>query len=216
MRRSKAFPDSLIVAIYSMRKSGVGYDDISKACGVSHGTVRNACTGKTHRHLNLKPLPNLSERERILSKSSLDLHSGCWNWTSYRNKNGYGQTFFNGKYIGAHRASYLAFIGDISNGMHVCHKCDNRACVNPDHLFLGTNQDNINDKVAKGRQSRNSMPGSSHPMAKLNEDQVELILKMVNSGTPCIEVAKLFHVTDSTIRLIKKGETWKHVVKINQ
>ena len=90
--------------------------------------------------------------ERIEEKSIPVTESGCWLWVGHISKDGYGRLRVAGKKELAHRASYRAFIGEIPDTLLVCHKCDNPSCVNPNHLFIGTHQDNMNDKVAKGRQ----------------------------------------------------------------
>lgn len=76
---------------------------------------------------------------------------GCWNWVAAKNNCGYGLTHFDGKRISAHRLSFQLANGVIPGGMQVLHRCDNRACVNPEHLFLGSNRDNMLDMLAKGR-----------------------------------------------------------------
>ena len=79
------------------------------------------------------------------------IQDGCWEWQGYRNPLGYGRMRKDGKKHLAHRISYTLFVGEIPEGKMLCHKCDNPSCVNPDHLFVGTNQDNVSDCIAKGR-----------------------------------------------------------------
>src|SRR6266702_1941364 len=77
--------------------------------------------------------------------------TSCWEWTGYTNKKGYGQIRMGGKIIPAHKAAYILFVGPVPKGLQVCHRCDNPSCVNYFHLFVGTNLDNYNDSLAKGR-----------------------------------------------------------------
>ena len=102
----------------------------------------------------------------------------CWIWTAVTNHLGYGQFRFEGRMHAAHRVAYRLFVGDIPAGDHhgtmcVCHRCDNRACVNPAHLFLGTQADNVRDMHAKRRDRKSR--GVTHHAAKLTVEDVRAI-----------------------------------------
>ena len=128
------------------------------------------------------------------------LETPCWLWTGYRMPRGYGNFQSRDPKIGrlAHRYAYAAFVGSIPDGMGVLHRCDTPPCCRPDHLFLGTDQDNIDDKVAKGRQSRGVERGlrlkqSGQMRKKLTASQEEDIRQAVQSaprhwykGRPCL------------------------------
>lgn len=127
--------------------------------------------------------------------------SGCWLWLGAVSRTGYARFT-----DGAHRIAWEAYRGAIPNGLHVLHRCDNRLCVNPEHLFLGTNADNVADKVAKGRQGRTV--GTDHPAAKLSEDSVRLIY---SDNRPFSAIAAAFGVTKGTVIGIKNGSSWVHI-----
>lgn len=99
---------------------------------------------------------------QLLRKVSVDDRSGCWNWTASLQRNGYTQTRAWGKMMPAHRASFIAFNGRISEGLEVCHSCDNKRCINPAHLVLGTHQSNMKDAKERGLMRA----GSRHPTSK--------------------------------------------------
>jgi len=101
--------------------------------------------------------------ERFKQKFNLS-PSGCWEWIAASRGNGYGCFKLNGKSIDAHRVSFMLFKGDIPKNTLVCHTCDNKKCVNPEHLFLGTYKDNFNDAVKKGRIKLNKKPFSHNPV----------------------------------------------------
>lgn len=134
-------------------------------------------------------------------------NSGCWLWAAGIQSDGYGTFRAFDKSDLAHRASLMLHRGAIPTGMHVLHKCDNRSCVNPDHLFLGSNYDNVLDKCAKGRAK--TCKGSMHPQAKLNEYQVSAIL--IDTRTPYRLIAQDYGVTALLISMIKRRVCWKHV-----
>ena len=140
----------------------------------------------------------------IEDRSIPEPNSGCLLWTLAYYPNGYGHASYRGLETCAHRVSWQLHCGPIADGLHVCHKCDNRACVNPDHLFLGTPQDNAADKVAKGRHPRGVMKCN----AKLSEDTVRAIRSSELGGR---DLARFYGVTESAIRQIKKRKTWAHV-----
>lgn len=133
-------------------------------------------------------------------------NSGCWLWTSGWDTDGYGLLTGNKK---AHRVSYEIHLGPIPPGMCVCHKCDTPACVNPAHLFLGTNQDNTKDRVTKGRGS----VGARSPHAKLTESDVMEILASSESKRT---IAAKYGVTFGTIAHIRRGRSWKSITAITE
>jgi hypothetical protein len=110
--------------------------------------------------------------------------------------------------LAIHIYSWTIYKGDIPKDMFVCHTCDNTRCSNPAHLFLGSNKDNIKDMVSKKRHSF----GSSHGCAKLNEQQVLQIRRLVSDGKTLSEVAKIYGVSQRTIHRIKHGLNWKCVI----
>lgn len=134
---------------------------------------------------------------------------GCWRWLSYTDPQGYGRINYGGKPMLASRVSYLVHFGEIPEGMMVCHKCDNPSCVNPDHLFIGTQADNVADMERKGRARKVAVSGPDHHNAKLNEDAVREIRN--SNGVSDIELGKRFNVSASSIYAVRTGKTWRHI-----
>jgi len=139
--------------------------------------------------------------------SSVDTKYDCWTWRYSKDKDGYGKEKRNYRDIRAHRLSYEMHIGPIPKGMFVCHRCDNPSCVRPSHLFLGSAKDNSQDSVNKHRISH----GERRPCSKLKSYQVLQIKEYLNSGCTLKELAKRYHVSTSTISLIKTNKSWRHV-----
>ena len=130
----------------------------------------------------------------------------CWEWLVGKGHAGYGYFKWNGGQR-AHRFSYLLYIGPITEGLYVCHLCDNRGCVNPSHLFLGSHQENMNDMAVKGRSQR----GVKHRSVKLTEAQVIEIRDRYDSGENYLAIAKQYNVSHRCVHAIAARERWKHV-----
>lgn len=141
----------------------------------------------------------------------ITLDDGCWEWGLSLLKSGYGQVRRRGKTYSTHRYAYRLEHGSIPDGMCVLHRCDNRKCCRPDHLFLGTYQDNHDDMIAKGRKRWVASPGSKQGNAKLSEDDIPVIRLGLASGQKGIDLARQFGVSPSAISIIKKQKGWTHV-----
>lgn len=136
----------------------------------------------------------------------VDDASGCWSWKTPTNRDR-GQINIGGKTHLACRVTWEVYRGEIPDGMHVLHACDNPRCVNPDHLWLGTHADNMADKKAKGRAHR--LPGEKHPMAKITDDDAREIYRLVVAlGQSSPIVAEMFGVNYHTVRKIATGKQW--------
>lgn len=136
--------------------------------------------------------------------------NGCWNWSGALGHHGYGAIGWGPRVLRAHRVAYESTYGVIPKGMCVLHRCDNRACCNPKHLFLGTPQDNTNDMIRKGRDDL-SRSGNLNPRSILREAQVTVIKKRLRRGESPTCIVKSYVVCRQAIYDIKRGRTWKHV-----
>lgn len=134
---------------------------------------------------------------------------GCWMFLGAWNNDGYGRFCVNGKLCRAHGVSYELYVGHIPPGQLVLHKCDHPWCINPKHLFLGTDQDNTNDMIAKGRDVR--VFGERHGMARLKEDDVLKIRELIQGGDKLVAIARMFGVTPETVGDIKHRRSWRHI-----
>ncbi len=145
-------------------------------------------------------------QQRIERHSIPEPNSGCWLWLMSVNAKGYAHLRWKQVMMRANRFSWQAYRGPIPEGLHVLHHCDNRLCVNPDHLFLGTNQENVDDRVRKERSAR--FVGEAHPRAKLTELDVLFIRQSKRTGP---ELAQVYGVSVSLINHIKTRLIWKHI-----
>lgn len=141
----------------------------------------------------------------------------CWEWSGHKTKplNGYGVFSVKSRYYLAHRLSYLFFKGEFSKYLLVLHKCDNKKCVNPKHLFLGTHKDNATDRESKGRgiKGRKCGPkGERQGLAKLSDHKVISIRKLWSKGfLSQAKIAKKFNVTAGLIHCIVRNKNWTHI-----
>lgn len=140
--------------------------------------------------------------DEVLSNHAVD-DSGCWIWLGVKNKDGYGMACYKGVVVRAHRLSYFRSVGVKDFGGLVLHKCDNRACINPSHLYAGTNQDNTNDMKSRNRFSRRF--GSKNSQSKISEsDAVSIFI-----DNRCHkEIAKDYGLSASAVSSIKTGRNW--------
>ncbi len=133
---------------------------------------------------------------------------GCWEWQGSCFSNGYGRTFLKSKGVGAHRRAWELTYGPIPAGQLVCHRCDNKRCVRPDHLFLGTVADNSRDMVEKGR----SLKGERSYNARLNSAAVAEIRRRYAAGQITqAELAAEHGVVEGTVWNVLHGHSWTHV-----
>lgn len=149
--------------------------------------------------------------ERFEEKYVPEPNSGCWLWIGGYGPRGYG-AFYNkeeNRMIAAHRISYSIFKGKIPDGNVVCHKCDVTSCVNPNHLFIGTQKDNVNDCWSKGRGKIPLLKGEKSNGSKLNESQVRYIR---DSSKTLRALSKELGISNSAVCLIKNKKSYKEVL----
>jgi len=154
-----------------------------------------------------------SIEERFWEK--VDKTEACWNWTGYISNHGSGAFVIGTKRYLPYRVSWEFINGPIPKGMQVCHKCDNRKCVRPDHLWLGTQKDNVQDMIEKGRQStfdKTSIRGELCGNSKLNSKQVlEIREHRKNNTLDSKEISKMYNISRTHVYWIWHKKVWNHI-----
>lgn len=145
--------------------------------------------------------------ERFWEKVDVCGPDECWPWLAATKQGGYGKILGeDGRFRLAHRVAFALVVGPIPVGLLLCHRCDNPGCVNPRHLFLGTQADNLQDMRAKGRG--NPPRGRQHPRARLTEELV-ILIRADRRGHR--RIARDLGIGKSTVGMVKAGLTWTHV-----
>lgn len=187
-------------------------------CHCGCGQKTNIITKTLHKrgHVKGQPLRYITGHNRTIEpkpiadrfwpKVKVGLPDECWEWMGKKSKKGQG-IFRGNKDVGSARTAYRLAYGDIPDGLWVLHKCDNPPCCNPNHLFLGTQKDNMHDCSVKGRISR----GEKRYNAKLNTKDVINIRTQYNDGFTMREISRTYRVANSTIFNIIHKKSWKHV-----
>ena len=167
----------------------------SKSCGC----LKAERSAINMRKMRLQKCGSLMDR---FFSRFVQLANGCWQWRSHTDKDGYGLLPGNGRATRAHRLSYEIHNGKILDGLIICHRCDNPGCVNPDHLFVGTQKDNAQDALKKRRH----YVGEKNGRSKLTK---EIVKEILHSSLSSQQLADKFGVTKRTINNAKRGKSWK-------
>lgn len=151
---------------------------------------------------------HLSLSERLERSIHYEVNSGCWLWSGAMERHGYGRLFGSDGHIqSAHRASWEIHNGPIADGLCVCHRCDTPACVNPSHLFLGSQRENIQDASRKRRTPLGERQGHS----KLKNAEVLEIRRLAASGEKQKDIGRRFGIAQPTVSEIVARRRWPHI-----
>ena len=152
--------------------------------------------------------------------TKVDSRGDCWLWTGGQRGNGYGCFKVNGKVLSAHRVSWVIKHGEIPTGKLILHKCNNRSCVNPKHLYVGTHKDNVADAIRAGTHyfakksyfnTNSARKGTENGSSKLDNIKVRDIRMLRKEGMGCRELGRLYSVDHSIISEVVNHKIWKHV-----
>lgn len=195
-------------------------------CGCGQKTTIPTKTSTLHKRIKGVPVrfiaghhQKLSQKrplaQRFWEKVDKRGPDDCWEWQAALTEDGYGNfkvgSMIDGTLdaIKAHRVAYTLQYGPIEDGLHCLHKCDNSKCVNPSHLYLGTHQDNMDDRKQRNRHA--SLPGEANPNAKLSANDVAEIRRLYASGVKPKALARQMNVTETNIRAIVEYKIWQHI-----
>lgn len=201
-----------IVAMYAQ---GLSCKDIGKALGLNDETIRqrlirHGVTLRSRAHKKPKPVPSWEE----YFSSKYERAGDCMLWTGHRDKSGYGRlsAVFAPNINFAHRMSWFLANGPFDLDVRVLHRCDTPPCINPNHLFLGNQAENVADMQRKGRQRYARALGENNPSARLTEDQVKMLRDMKHSAKMSqAQMARLLDVSPMTVSRAIRRETWRHI-----
>ena len=209
--------EDAVIEMMSLYETGnYSQRQLASQFGLSQQHISEILGGKKWRHITnptyqpeavQKQISTLPKLEAAFTSSYSINSNGCWTWNKDINA-GYGMLYMGGSALPAHRLSYELFTGEIPSDIVVCHSCDVKSCVNPQHLWLGTQIENIQDATQKGRMCR----GAQHTNTTLQDSDVINMIEMYKTGDySTYDLARLYSMNNSTIFNIVNGKTWKHI-----
>ena len=218
--QTERLPDDKVIQVHKMVQEIGSIMDTARYFGITKTMTSMIARGLTYKHLGLPKIVSQQKSEICrhmsiedrLNKFHIKNHRGCWNWTGKKDRMGYGRCSFEGKKQFTHRISHKVFKGPVPDDLCVLHSCDNPACINPDHLRVGTQEDNAGDMLSRNRAS----VGERHTASKLNNESVMKIVKLRNDGMTIADIARNFDVASTTVSSVLRGHTWSHLTGIER